>query len=561
MSSTLGTTPKREAARTELGTSEHLELRLSGHGYACPHFPKFRARELGFPSCLGFFRENDKDKIIYVELSKLCEKCCSEVVPNSRDYNVWISDRPPQDMSGKLSGVPLKEYSIWDVPEPSKGLYREFIQAGTPLRKRECIGTTLRESTPRGLFNLPTIIKMPHDAAEEEAWSWLKKSGKPFYIEHLHLVKRRTPWVEKVAMEDFWIARKYGNYTPSSPKAIKKKGSVPSIASSFLTTSNPQATGQDAASRVLPTKPISRSIVSRNDSVEHSNGSSSIKSNKKSALKLVGTAAKPQEIATTTFHDEDVEYVTVPSVKDIQKVKKAKPFTARVITAKDSSPNAIATLDHEQYPLRNELQSMKQGPTQEGGPMITSLDVPFVDFPANEKFDGSIKDLRKTTTIGKVSEPGSKLRDKALPNIPVTNSSSLLSTAKPSNRKVATSSSKVREKPRGTVVLSQRYGIVSPIPLGSPENFVQSQLKSGIVRDNTLQNPPIFQQLLQGYEAHQKIHNTRLSGPSSNGQYAGPNEVQNGAYQSGSLQLFGYDSRATQGLGYVSNPTVNYLRD
>ncbi|CZR56668.1 uncharacterized protein PAC_06557 [Phialocephala subalpina] len=546
MSGSLSTTPKREAARTEF-SAECLEPKLNGHGYACPHFPKFKARESGFPSCLGFFRENDKDKIIYVELSKLCGKCCSEVVPDAKDYNVWINERPPRDVLGKLNGVVPKEHSIWDIPECSKGLYREFIQAGTPLRKRECMGPPRRESTPQGLFNLPTIIKMTQDAAAEEAWSSLKDSGKPFYIEQLHLVKRRTPWAEKTAMEDSWIARKHGNFILPSSKSTKKKASVPGSSSSSKSTPSLHATQLHTTSSLLPPNPNSLSTASRNGSMKDSNGDSSTKSSKKST-------------ATSSFHAEDIQPIPVSSAQEPQKARKPKPPTARVLSTKQ--PNPVVASTHEPLP-GNELQSRKLGTAQERGPIVASLDVPFVDSPVNMEIYGPVNDLTKTKTKGGAPEPGSKSRDKALPNVPFAKISSPPPIAKPPSRWPAIPS----------VVLSERYEIVSPIPLGSPENFTRSRPDAGTEATKALQTPPIFQQLLWTYEAHQNQgqgYHTGVSVPSFGDRYATPHEIPIGdvyAYQQRSPHFLGYGNRAVQDLEYgsgsissVNNSNTNTLR-
>jgi hypothetical protein len=151
-----------------VGTAEQLESKLTGHGYACPHFPKFRSQESGYPSRLGFFHGNDNSKIRYVELDKLCENCRSDVVPTSKEYNVWLS-------SGlqTANGVASKESCVWVTPQPSKGFPLELVQAGTPLKRRELIGPpAVKETMTRGVFNTPIVITIAEDGMVMAEGKW-----------------------------------------------------------------------------------------------------------------------------------------------------------------------------------------------------------------------------------------------------------------------------------------------------------------------------------------------------------------------------------------------------
>ena len=530
MSPTLAFTPNRKATMREFAVNSvtHLNSKLTGHGYACPHFPKSRSRE--YPSCLGFFHENDKEKIVYIELAKLCENCCSEVV--QKDYNVWICENSqfPRNVSGRFNGTVPKGHSIWNVPDSSKGLYREFIQAGTPLRKGDSMGPPEKELTARGRFNLPTAIQMPQDTAAEGVWAWLKKSGKPFYIEQLHLVKRWTPWTEKMAMEDFGIAIKHGNsYQPSF--STKSKPSSKPAKKDFLSGITANSQSLPASPGLVEKRPKATPKGINNSSMKASTGDPPKKSGKKSSPNTDEAAMKPHVSATK------------PPKAEARSSPRSRVKEFGTIEASTGSAFATMKLDpiaghnHERRPTREALRNVKPGAKQDGGTMPGRLGEPLDDV--------SLADIGIRAQVAGFPEPrtrnggtGSRSGKEAPSIASSLKSQRPLPPPKPQSRRLDLQLAAVGRSSAKVGVFVERYGIIPSIPLGSPDNFARSHNDARSEPLAIIQSPPIFQHLLSTYDAHQK-------------------RSQNYQYQQGSPQFPGYGEDPVQEYGYDNGSNLS----
>jgi hypothetical protein len=135
---------------------------------------------------------------------------------------------------------------------------------------------------------------MPQDTSAEDVWAWLKKSGKPFYIEQLHLVKRWTPWTEKMAMEDFGIAIKHGNSYQPSFSTKSKPSSKPAKKKDFLSSIAADSQSLPASPALFEKRPKATPKGIGNSPMKASTGDPLKKSSKKSSPKNDEAAMKPQ---------------------------------------------------------------------------------------------------------------------------------------------------------------------------------------------------------------------------------------------------------------------------
>jgi hypothetical protein len=163
-------------AKCEPGTAEFLSTLLTARGNKCPHFPKLRpGRKSNVPHRVGFFHATDGN-ITCLETNRVCQNCYSIAVPSG--FNVWSTNYP----YSRLEGLPSRR--IEDGTKVGPKLYNYYprmIEAGTEGF----------EDNPQAEVKLYPQTPMPASAEADEAFRWLQESGKPFYIDQLHLSK---PW-------------------------------------------------------------------------------------------------------------------------------------------------------------------------------------------------------------------------------------------------------------------------------------------------------------------------------------------------------------------------------
>ncbi|RDW58799.1 hypothetical protein BP6252_13275 [Coleophoma cylindrospora] len=520
---------KREFA---VGTAEQLESKLTGYGYACPHFPKFRNRESGYPSCLGFFYGNDANRVSYVEVEKLCKTCLSEIIPTSKDYNVWLSSGVQVARGGAL-----KENCVWNTPQPSIGFQLDLIQGGTAVHGREVAGPpAIRERAHRGFYNSPVTITIAMGGLEEEAWSWLMKSGKPFYIEQLHLVKKQSPWAVRTAMEDFRIAKGHGNcFSPPAKvkptskidkRAVDDTGSLqtqPNILPTRTTISN-----MDRASDM--TEPKSDKIPSPGNIPKPGkmpNPGKFPESEKMSKPKKISNPeniSNPEKISKYPKANlpklATGEALSESSKKSILTSEDAS-MESEVKTGGHSKPRAKARTiplstptTREPSPTSEVIIKSHQKPVAISKPQIGSASAGQMQAPLK----GGKKDnfivarldsaLNKTPNKNKVNRTasGSNMPRTYQPTAKLVSSGDSISNAQNSMPSALAETSV-----NGIGLLAGTYGTISPIPLGSPMDFARSQSSAENDQIRANKRPYIFQQLLQASNSFRNRGQTNYS--------------------------------------------------
>ncbi|KAM0213597.1 hypothetical protein ACHAQD_009250 [Fusarium lateritium] len=169
------------------GSAEFLSTFLQGRGLGCGHFPTYTTKDTNhanvqFPSRLGFLQCTGSNTLISIlETEKLCLNCLQKVVPNG--YNFWSNLADKQGGGHGLTSL--------QAP-PSLEEYPPFIQAGTET------------------FPEPVIVPIPDVPRAKDAWAWLLQEQKPFFIDHLHLIKKLTPSVKRAAERDSNIISTHG---------------------------------------------------------------------------------------------------------------------------------------------------------------------------------------------------------------------------------------------------------------------------------------------------------------------------------------------------------------
>lgn len=193
------------------GKAEFLASKLTGHGYACPHYPKFKNELRNFPGRLGLFHQN-KEAVCFLDVHKLCTTCLQEVVPGYPDpksYNVWLSGRLVDiwhDHDHRATSSTHKK-------EPKPAWKRITLYQAGNFDSHSILSTNHNPWKLQGSkgFFAPTIMFELADEPEiTTAWKWLQESGKPFYVEELNISKRKTPWLEKLAAEDCSVTKVHG---------------------------------------------------------------------------------------------------------------------------------------------------------------------------------------------------------------------------------------------------------------------------------------------------------------------------------------------------------------
>ncbi|KAK4158891.1 hypothetical protein QBC43DRAFT_328190, partial [Cladorrhinum sp. PSN259] len=210
----------------QAGSAEALAGLLTGRALTCPHFPKYRPNgdDSKYPNRLGFFHTTT-DNISYLDTSKLCSRCCDTAVPDG--FNFLPGHHGPAVKTPSSAG--------WLKPEvqpsaKSSDLFHlpAAYQAGTePFAKSHLAsqqGKEMDQKTSKPVIALkPSVVSIPSSPDTPDAWEWLKKEEKPFYIDQLHLTKGWSPLAEYRAELDAAISTKAGNPFPAEEEEKKKK--------------------------------------------------------------------------------------------------------------------------------------------------------------------------------------------------------------------------------------------------------------------------------------------------------------------------------------------------
>lgn len=197
------------------GTAEYAALYLTGHGLGCPHHPKYSIIETQspkYPSKVGLFY-NSSPSIGYLDTETLCIDCCEAIIPEG--FSSW-------SLFARLAKVSqgTKPPKRWLDPQPMSSemkledCYPALVQCGT-----EAPSAVASQSQA-------IIIPMPLEHPETRvAWQWLQHQRKPFYIDHLHLIRGWRPVAERNAVMDSPIAEENGiqfilsrNIKPKKPR-------------------------------------------------------------------------------------------------------------------------------------------------------------------------------------------------------------------------------------------------------------------------------------------------------------------------------------------------------
>ena len=172
------------------GTAEYLATKLTGHDYACVHFPKINAKHDSIPYRLGLFSASSGD-ISLLETRKLCIKCFEDVVPNG-NYNYWLEADATQLSAYELgkheeeADAVLSNLKIW---------FQMLAKARKLSTSTETVSMlpTMHKAGSEGYVpgQGRTPGRLEHNAdlvskLKPEAWKRLRKLGKPFYITALH---------------------------------------------------------------------------------------------------------------------------------------------------------------------------------------------------------------------------------------------------------------------------------------------------------------------------------------------------------------------------------------
>jgi len=241
------------------GTAEYLATRLNGRGHSCPHFPKYRVEDhkSPYPSRLGFFHRTDSN-FSYLDTSKLCANCCSDVIPDG--YNAWSTFKKATKAGGTKDtkkeqppgGLPSRG---WLDITSSAEFYPRAFQAGTenftdgPEFKR----SKLAKDTPTVIAKViaadSVTIPLPLDRETKVAWQWLEVQGKPFYIDQLHLTRKWSPLAEKNAAMDANISANSGTAFDAATLATQKEPASPTRAKKRATTDSTKPALIDSVSR------------------------------------------------------------------------------------------------------------------------------------------------------------------------------------------------------------------------------------------------------------------------------------------------------------------------
>jgi len=245
------------------GTAEYLATKLNGRGHSCPHFPKYRVEDYTspYPSRLGFFHRTDSS-FSYLETSKLCASCCSNVIPNG--YNAWSTftkgskargtkDAKKEQLPGGGGGGGEPGRRWLDITASADFFPRAF-QAGTenftngPEFKRSTFAKDTPTIIAKAIAADSVTIPLPLDRETKVAWQWLEVQGKPFYIDQLHLTRKWNPLAEKNAAMDATISANSGTAFDAATSTTQKESASPTRGKKRATMDSMKPTLIDSAS-------------------------------------------------------------------------------------------------------------------------------------------------------------------------------------------------------------------------------------------------------------------------------------------------------------------------
>lgn len=144
--------------------------------------------DLPYPSRLGFLHTTEcGTEIRYIDLNKkLCRSCCDSLVIDGK-YLVWsvLAGTSAANVAATVAALP-----------PGDGHFPPILQAGSELKNT----------------SHNAVLSIPDIPGAKEAWQWLEKQAKPFYIDQLHMVVSRgmSPLARRRAAKDSAVALRYG---------------------------------------------------------------------------------------------------------------------------------------------------------------------------------------------------------------------------------------------------------------------------------------------------------------------------------------------------------------
>lgn len=229
--------PSSVSAVIKPGTAQYVSMSLGQLGLGCRHFPKGYNPDTHshqYPSRLGFFHANtspaeDGPHISFLDTDRFCLRCLDTLVPG-RIFNYWTVATAPDE-----SAVLGRQ---WLHRPASHRNYPPLYQSGMEdFRSQEASADVCRGP--------PVVIPMPDVPEAEEAWAWLSRERKPFYMDSLHLDRGWRLVAEKEAEKNAKIAQVYGvPFVPRTPVGASAdpvlSGSLPgvSVASTAQTASD-----------------------------------------------------------------------------------------------------------------------------------------------------------------------------------------------------------------------------------------------------------------------------------------------------------------------------------
>ncbi|KAI1210124.1 uncharacterized protein F4807DRAFT_467261 [Annulohypoxylon truncatum] len=204
------------------GSAEFTATYLTTRALGCSHPVKYHAdhtkEHSKYPSRLGFFHVTAKEpRISFLDTGRLCNACLDAVVPDG--FHFWSAYSIINGTSATDSRAPQPR---WLDMAPSSLYYPPLTQAG--IERFPHVSSSLEVIPPH--LNLSRgDLPIPKVPGAKEAWEWLQKERKPFYIDQLHLIKGWSLIVERRAKTDSIIAERAGTaYHPEAqPKAQGRK--------------------------------------------------------------------------------------------------------------------------------------------------------------------------------------------------------------------------------------------------------------------------------------------------------------------------------------------------
>uniref|UniRef100_A0A8H7KEK9 Uncharacterized protein n=1 Tax=Bionectria ochroleuca TaxID=29856 RepID=A0A8H7KEK9_BIOOC len=184
------------------GSAEFVALKLGPRALGCNHFPKYRPSLEGsgqkYPAVLGFFHQSQTSHsqacVSILETCRFCVNCLSQATPDGYVFWSIIAEACSPDAS-------TRKKENWLAGPASSAKFPPFFRAGA--ERFSGLSPAAISSTPEAQ---PSTVAIPKLPGAEQAWEWIDRQRRPFYIDQLHLAKR--PWshhMEKAAELDVTI--------------------------------------------------------------------------------------------------------------------------------------------------------------------------------------------------------------------------------------------------------------------------------------------------------------------------------------------------------------------